>query len=188
MDSAKEKDFSQLNFNEITSFYSELRIRIYLRMKKNYPTYNFSKISQRYANAADQWRNIDHCNSRKAWSWVQAYEYYNKKSKFKRFDMAISRDSHLVGLAYGLPTVSKSNLKIDLVEATPISEHKNNTKIFDIISTSAQMYASLIGANEVRIINPLNSELVNYYESFGYNYVKCQHDSHTTYCSLKMDN
>ena len=86
-----------------------------------------------------------------------------------------------------MPTQAKTKLKINIIEATPIEEHKKNTQIFELISTAAQYYAILLGADEVRIMNPLNADLSDYYATFGYNLVAPAKGKIGTYYSLKLE-
>lgn len=136
---------------------------------------------------ADKWRHIDTNKGRNNWSWESAYRLYRRKSGFKRFDLSVKSGANVTGLSYGEPSQAKTKLKIDIVEATPFKKHKQNTQIFDVISTAAQFYAVLLGADEVRIMNPLNDDLVNYYCSFGYDYVTPKKTKLGVYCSMKVE-
>lgn len=187
MTTAKDMDFSQLTFREVTAYYRELRQVLYDEINQSYPWFKCGAIRLEDAIHADSWRLKDKSPSRTEWKWVDAYTAYNRKSFFKRFDLGMRSGSNVVGLSYGLPTVSKSALKIDIIEATPYSEHKKNTRIFEVISTAAQYYAILLGADEVRIMNPLSEQLTDYYCSFGYNYVEPQKKRLGVYCSMKIE-
>ncbi|PUA28444.1 MAG: hypothetical protein B0W54_18545 [Cellvibrio sp. 79] len=179
--------FSELSFKEVASYYGELRQALYEELNEIYPWFKCGRISHSDAIQADQWRHLVKSPARAEWRWVDAYSFYNRKNAFKRFDLCIKNGSNVVGLAYGEPTVSKSTLKIDIIEATPYQEYKKGIKTFEVVSRAAQYYAILLGADEVRIMNPLSKELANYYCSFGYEYVEPRAKHIGVYCSMKIE-
>ncbi len=186
MADARTKEFKQLSFPEVVKYYSKLRSTLYEELNSIYPLHRCGPISSSDAYQADKWRGIDQNKNRYAWRWIDAYSAYNRKSSFKRFDLSIKRGSHIVGLSYGEPTVSKKSLKIDIIESTPYEEHKKDTRVFEIVSRAAQYYGILLGADEVRIMNPLSDDLVNYYCSYGYEYVEPMKRKLGVYCTMKI--
>lgn len=106
---------------------------------------------------------------------------------FKRFDIAFKSSGKLAGLAYGVPTAHKTGLKIDLIEATPIRDDKHGRKVFELISYSAQVYAAMLGADEIRIMKPTTASTRAYYESWGYDYVdNSEKPSRPDYCVMRL--
>lgn len=187
MEIAKDKIFSDLSFKEVITYYSDLRKILYDELNEIYPWFRCGSIGHSDAIQADKWRLLDKNSARTEWRWVDAYSIYNRKSAFKRFDLCIRNGNNVVGLSYGLPTVSKSSLKIDIIEATPYEQHKKDVRVFELVSRAAQYYAVLLGADEVRIINPLSKYLANYYCSFGYEYVEPKAKRLGVYCSMKIE-
>lgn len=183
MSGARSKDFSNHTFLETKQYYNELRKVLYDQLKEDFVGFNFTPITFADAVQADAWKG----KGRDEWSWKAAYEVYQRKSSFKRFDLCIKHAGFVSGLTYGMPTQTKTKLKVDIIESTPFREHKNNQKIFEIISTAAQYYAVLLGADEVRIMNPLNDDLVKYYCSYGYEFVEPVKKKLGTYCSMKIE-
>lgn len=183
---AKDKAFSDLSFNEVVSYYSDLRKILYEEINVMYPWFKCGAIGHSDAIQADGWRLLDKNPDRTEWRWVDAYSVYNRKNTFKRFDLCIKNGNNVVGLSYGLPTVSRSSLKIDIIEATPYEKHKKDVKVFELVSRAAQYYAVLLGADEVRIMNPLSKYLADYYCSFGYEYVEPKTKRMGVYCSMKI--
>lgn len=186
MTTARDKDFSQFSFSETANHYTTLRNILYQELNNNYPSFNCSNITLSDALQADKWRQLDSNPARQEWSWSHAYSAYIRKSEFKRFDLCVKNSGFVCGLAYGRPSRAKTQLKIDIIESTPIEHHKNNTRVFEIISKGAQYYAILLGADEIRIMNPLNKELVKYYASFGYDFVENKKKRLGVYCSMKI--
>ncbi len=78
--------------------------------------------------------------------------------------------NNLFALSMGRPTYNGSNLRLDVVEARPQSLGERPS-IFGIVLLAYGIYARLINANEIRIMNPINNDIKNYYEAFGYQYV-----------------
>ncbi len=183
MANAKSEDFSNFTFHETVNYSQDLRAVLYDQLKSEYSQFNFTPISYSDAAQADLWQG----HGRNEWSWKSAYSIYQRKSGFKRFDLSIKNGINVCGLSYGMPTKSKSKLKIDIIESTPYHRHKNNTKIFGLISQAAQYYALLLGANEVRIMNPLNEKLINHYCSYGYDYIQPRKSKIGNYCSINIE-
>lgn len=70
----------------------------------------------------------------------------------------------------GRPTYSGRSLRLDFVEARP-RELGARPAVFDEVLVAYGIYARLINAKQIRIMNPLNEEVKSYYSSFGYTYV-----------------
>ncbi len=185
MTTARETKFSG-NYKEVQDYYRDLRSFVFAQTLEAYPDNSLSANSIRLIDAmtADAWAE-EEPEKRNYWSWVDAFHYYNKQAK--RFDLCISRSGELVGLSYGIPTAHKSKLKIELVEGTPFSLHKGGLKVFNVVSTAAQIYALLLGADEVRVMNPVNDRVRDFYCSLGYAYVKPKKTSLIPYCTIKVE-
>ncbi len=173
-------------YRDAVLFYKDLRKLMYEEINQEFPVFHCSLITMEHARQADSWMGADHSPSRNAWSWVNAYQYYTDKKRFRRFDLSICGGGRLVGLSYGMPSQAKTKLKVNLIEATPFEAHKQNTRIFEVISEAAQIYAYLLGADEVRIMRPVNEDVAKYYCSFGYEYVEPIRKNMPVYCSLKL--
>lgn len=186
MPSARETDFSNMSFRETVGFYNKLRQMMYNEMNMLYGGFHSSAITLSLAQEADNWANTTHTVSRQMWQWVDAYSYYSDKKRFKRFDLAVRNGGHLVGLAYGRPSKVKTQLKIDLIESTPIAAHKQGFRIFELISECAQIYADLLGADEIRIMKPVNADVAKFYCKYGYELVEPAKKRFPVYCSLKL--
>lgn len=186
MSIARNSKSSGLNFRDTVEFYNKLRERMYQVVKADWPGFQISSINLNNVRQADSWASSDF-KERKVWSWLDAYNVYRSKSNFKRFDVSVTCGGETIGLSYGLPTRHKTKLKVDIIEATPIKEHKRGIQVFEIISECAQIYATLLGADEVRIMNPLNARLTAYYCSHGYELVMPAKHSLGIYCAMKIE-
>ena len=99
------------------------------------------------------------------WEWGIGAADYRKRYP-KRFEMATWYHNTLCGLTLGRPTTGGSRMRLDFVERRPgINPLKG--KIAAISLTAIEVYARLIDAHEVRIMNP-DENLLDYYSSFGY--------------------
>lgn len=103
------------------------------------------------------------------WSWedsIPSYSYRNPK----RFDLAIwYANSQLCGLCIGKPTFTGARLRLDVIEGSPLN-HPLKGKVVSISISAAEAYADLIGADQIRIMRPLNKDLIRYYQNHGFTY------------------
>jgi len=102
------------------------------------------------------------------WNWLDEYGSF-KFSYPKRFEAALWQKNDLICISLGRPTYNGSFLRLDVIEARPkdLGERPN---VFDEILLAYGVYARMIGASGIRIMNPINEEVRSYYESFGYVY------------------
>lgn len=100
---------------------------------------------------------------RVAWDWDTVTRKY--KSHPKRFELSIwHKELFLCGATIGKPTSSGGKLRIDFIEASPISSPLSGL-IVDIILVSGTAYARAIGAEQIRIMHPVNESVKNLYLS-----------------------
>lgn len=178
---------SPRNFIDSVNFYSELRFLMYEEMRSRYEKFAFSHISFNDALLANKWDALDPDKSRDEINWVLAHQHYTAKSRFKRFDISIKSGSNLLGLAYGMPSKAKTKLKIDIVEATPFDAHRNSFKAIEVISVAAQIYGAFLGADEIRVMRPVNDKVAKYYCSYGYELYQPESKNLPVYCSMKLE-
>lgn len=114
-------------------------------------------------------------------------EYPAYQKLFKRFDIAFKQNGKLVSLSYGVPTAHNTGLKINLIESTPYKDDKLGMKSFELIAYSAQVYAAILGADEISIMRPTSERTRSYYGSYGFEYVGNSHKpSLPDYCVMKL--
>lgn len=103
------------------------------------------------------------------WSWEDSIPDYSYRHP-KRFDLAIwYANAQLCGLCIGKPTFTGSRLRLDVIEGAPIN-HPLKGKVVSISISAAEAYADLIGADQIRIMRPLNKDLIRYYQNHGFTY------------------
>lgn len=105
----------------------------------------------------------------KDWDWVEGYNVFKLRYP-KRFEMALWHSSRLIGLSIGRPTYQGTALRLDVVEAAP-SDLGERPSIFEAVLLGYGIYARLVNAKQIRIMNPVNEKVKTYYERFGYKYV-----------------
>jgi len=107
---------------------------------------------------------------RVAWDWSAVQKKY--RTHPKRFELSIwYRSWHLCGASIGIPTSSGGKLRLDFIEANPISSPLSGL-IVDIVIAAGIAYAKAIGASQLRIMEPVNDDVKNLYLSkigFFYN-------------------
>lgn len=102
------------------------------------------------------------------WNWAKEYGHF-KFSYPKRFEVALWKQNDLITISLGRPTYNGHFLRLDVVEARP-KDLGDRPSVFDEILLAYGVYARMIGATSIRIMNPINENVRNYYESFGYVY------------------
>ena len=112
----------------------------------------------------------DQSKSRKVdWDWFEGYSAFKFRYP-KRFEVALWQTSKLIGLSMGRPTYHGTALRLDVVEGSPPDLGERPT-VFDMILVACGIYARMINASEIRIMNPINDQVRAYYERYGYQYV-----------------
>lgn len=84
--------------------------------------------------------------------------------------MALWESRQLIGLSLGRPTYQGTALRLDFVEASPL-DLGARPAIIEFILLGYEVYARLLNAKQIRIMNPINQTVREYYEKFGYTYV-----------------
>jgi hypothetical protein len=102
------------------------------------------------------------------WDWRVGYNDFRFRHP-KRFELAIWADTTLVSLTLGRPTYHGGGMRLDFIEANPDVKRLRVTPIALLALTA---YAKAVGANEIRIMNPINDEVKEYYGKLGLKYVK----------------
>lgn len=88
----------------------------------------------------------------------------------KRFELAIWYQNRLESLALGRPSYNSGNVRLELVERLAGNSALKG-KAFAITELALIAYANLLGASEIRIMQPVNEAVKGYYLSKGYRYV-----------------
>lgn len=110
-----------------------------------------------------------HPDRRVMWSWQQWASRYATIYP-KRFELTIWFHSMLCSVSLGRPTWGAGKLRLDFIESSPEKTPlTGNTAQLTVIA--AEAYAINIGAQQVRIMNPINNKVRSHYESLGYLYV-----------------
>ena len=131
---------------------------------------NSIRLSEIDAQALLAFRSWEKSRTRvKDWDWIEGYNSFRFRYP-KRFEIALWENNNLIGLSMGRPTYQGSALRLDVVEAAPL-DIGDRPSIFDSVLVAYGIYARLLNAKQIRIMNPVNKEVISYYEKFGYRYV-----------------
>ena len=160
-----------MNFNELLDAekrYDKIRtIALEIAQGAISDQFKLTKITSEALSAAKLWENS---KIRKyQWDWQQNYSYY-RISYPKRFEVALWEKSKLIAISLGRPTYNATGLRLDIIEAMP-SDLGQRSSVFDKIILSYEVYARMLNASHIRIMNPVNDMVKALYESYGYKYV-----------------
>ena len=107
---------------------------------------------------------------RVTWDWDTVQKKY--RAHPKRFELSIwHKELFLCSASIGKPTWSGSMLRLDFIEANP-NGSPLTALITDINLLCYRVYAKTIGANQLRIMHPVNEKVRDHYLSkkgFSYN-------------------
>lgn len=147
--------------------YTELRQAILKIVARNYPAslgLDFRLVDNSALVASEEWtrsaRLVD-------WNWLRGYPSFQFKHP-KRFELALWHRGKLVSLSLGRPTSKCAGLRRDFIEASP---PPREVKVVPIVLITMTAYAEALGADEIRLVEPINDEVKGYYETLGLTYV-----------------
>ncbi|MES2824376.1 MAG: hypothetical protein V4732_12290 [Pseudomonadota bacterium] len=132
-----------------------------------------SGIDFKASIAAKQWASSPERLPEIGIAWPELATRYARTVP-KRFELAIwHRDFFLCGLALGKPTRNGNKLRLDFIEKSPTKNSLSGV-ITDITIIAAEAHADAIGASQIRIMNPINEKVRNYYlnSDRGFSYDK----------------
>ena len=153
--------------------------------QKNLPsglkdTVQLKNISSVALAQATRWENSLSRSDDADWSWSKGSRDYAFRHP-KRFELAVwFANAQLCGLSIGKPTFSGNRMRLDVIEGAPW-EHPLKRKIVGITIAAAEVYADLIGADQLRIMRPVNDTVVRYYQEFGFTLRKGKASNIPTY-------
>ena len=155
--------------------YEELRqeVRSAVETRLPYPDKGLIKltaISIRALHEARQWADV--AERRVDWDWLEGYRVYQFRHP-NRFELATWYGNTLVSLALGKASPGKTLVRLDFIEARPVNNPLKG-RTTPIVASAMELYARLLGASEIRIIDPINDNVRKYYQSLGFGYVPPQ--------------
>lgn len=150
--------------------YNKIRDNVVFQLNKEYAEsgeHNFNaKLFDQYAlDAAAEWGYSEH--RRVDWNWFKCYSAFKFRYP-KRFELALWHKDVLASLALGRPTYNGTHMRLDMVEACP--DKPKDLSVIEKNLVAFAIYAEMLGATELRIMNPINRDVRSYYSRFGLAY------------------
>lgn len=105
----------------------------------------------------------------KDWDWPSTLQEWQLKYP-KRFEAAAWKNNKLAGLSLGRPTYAGTGLRIDYIEKAPVTD----IRLVETMLVALTAYGTLLGANHLKIMHPVNAAVRDYYVSFGFSYIRGQ--------------
>ena len=126
-------------------------------------------IDSRELTAFKTWQNDE--DRKVMWDWHFATRY--KSVNPKAFDLSVWQGNNLLSLSLGRPTYHGTSMRLDFVERSP-GFRLFAGEMFSISQLAFETYGRLIGANYLRVMEPINEKLIQYYTSkdIGFSFVK----------------
>ncbi len=126
---------------------------------------DFKLIDEKALIASEKW---DFSSDRLVdWNWNDGYKNFRFRYP-KRFELALWHKNKLASLSLGRPTYAGTSLRLDVIERSP---EEREIKVFPAVIAAMAVYASALGASEIRVMNPINEAVKNYYAKQGFKYV-----------------
>ena len=163
--------------------YAQLREQSRLMISEELPVryhgaVTFDDITGRALAQLSRWEA--HPDRRVMWSWQQWASRYAAIYP-KRFELTIWFHSKLCSVSLGRPTWGAGKLRLDMIESSPERTPLSGNTV-NLTVTAAKAYARMIGASQIRIMNPINSKVRSHYESQGFSYIGGKSD----YCIMEL--
>jgi hypothetical protein len=126
-----------------------------------------TQITTDALQATRPWENSP--QRRYPWDWKKNYDIY-RMTYPKRFEVAVWENNILTAISLGRPTYNATGLRLDIVEAMP-RDLGERSSVFGTVIMAYEVYARMINANHIRIMNPVNGTVKSFYEKYGYTYI-----------------
>jgi hypothetical protein len=152
--------------------YREYRAEVFKSVKQilSYPDSNMIKLRDIDTAALVQARLWEKIPERQVdFNWEQDSAIFRKRYP-KRFELAIWHQNGLESLALGRPSYNGSRVRLELIERLAANSRLKG-RAFLITELCLIAYADLLGADEVRVMEPISEGVKNFYISRGYTYV-----------------
>ena len=128
---------------------------------------SLSGLNSAALRQAKLWNDIP--ERRVDFNWYSDSNTYRKMYP-KRFELAIWYQNRLESLSLGRPSFKGERLRLELTER--VANHSMlKGRAFSITELSLIAYANLLGASEIRIMQPINESVIDFYVQKGYSYV-----------------
>ncbi|MFC3150847.1 hypothetical protein ACFOEK_07395 [Litoribrevibacter euphylliae] len=141
---------------------------------------DLKKIDLRAISQARRWEYSLSRSDDADWSWENGFRSYAYRHP-KRFELAIwYAKAELCGLSIGKPTYSGAKLRLDVIEGAPWN-HPLKRKVVELSVAAAEVYGDSIGAEQIRIMRPVNNQVIKYYQEFGFTLFNGKQSNTPTY-------
>lgn len=126
-------------------------------------------INARELTAFRTWQ--DHEDRKVMWDWHFATRYTTVNPK--AFDLSVWQGNRLLSLSMGRPTYHGTSMRLDFIERAP-GYSIFSGDMFTISQVAFETYGRMIGASYLRVMEPMNDKLIQYYTSkdVGFSLVK----------------
>ncbi len=156
------------SYAEYKDKYNRLRMAVYSELPKsiNMPGVKLTPINSIALSKHQDWPNSDRQPPNGGWEWSSWVSNYREKYP-KRFEAAIWFGDTLCGLLLGKMSDKNVHIRLEVLEASTDLLHPLKGRIAYIALSAVEMFGFAVGAEESRIIDPVDGAVLSY-KKLGY--------------------
>lgn len=157
--------------------YAALRAEVYkeIPLAIHMPGVSLTPINTIALEKYKLWPNNDRQPPNGGWDWGSWISHYRRKHP-KRFEAAIWYGSTLCGLLLGKMSGKNVHIRLEVVEGSTDNSHPLKGRVAFIALSAVEMYGFALGAQESRIIDPVDGAIKSYSKQ-GYKLYPAQKNS-----------
>ncbi len=165
----ENQSYNNMTHREAAQYHEDMRSAVYEFVENEFTSLGITlkPITIKDAKTADQWKDIWKKERKATWIWQDLYHTYQSRSAIRRLDIAVFKNSILIGLVYGMLDRGRLVLKVHAMESNP-SDNLIAGKMLKITLFAAEAYANLNDTPEIWLCDPVSPAHIRLYKSQGY--------------------
>ena len=116
------------------------------------------------------------------WSWADLRAGFRHDPA--RFDLELRAKGTICAFALGRPSASRSCCALNYIEASPDAAHPLRGQVLGVVITALERYCIAIGAQTMRLVEPLPVLVPIYCDRYGFRLVELR--GQVPYCEREV--
>lgn len=165
----------RLDHSQAEQRYREYRKIAHEVTQEEFPGTRISGVTYSDVLEADRWKSLASSGARSIradWYWSKEYPHYLNRPN--RFELTVKRGGVLCAICLGQLSKNGTNVRMNLIESTPVRPSPLQMRALPIISFAASVFADIVGADELWVIDP-KPALEDLYKEEGFGYREVYH-------------